>query len=192
LVAETTLSPSGRFDLETRSLVMTSSICVLTKMRLLSQTILVLSLTAWVGCGGHGTVPVQGIVTLDGAPLADANVIFHSATEGRPAVARTDAEGRFVLSSYNQDGAYPGDYTVTIVAVPKVSEEEMNADPMQDLDQHIAEGMKHSREEFEEMGQRKQHQSLVHEKYTNVAKSPLKVKVPVRGPLELKLNKDGT
>lgn len=67
-----------------------------------------------VGCGGsdHGVpVSVSGKVTLDGNPLADLTVIYHS-TGGLPAElrtqrAKTDAQGAYSLAE-----VYPGNYTI--------------------------------------------------------------------------------
>lgn len=60
-------------------------------------TLLLLPLLAGLGCG-RGDLPdlgrVEGTVTLDGAPLADAFVEFHPES-GRPSSCRTDAQGRY-------------------------------------------------------------------------------------------------
>lgn len=67
-------------------------------------------LTAALGCNGasDATAPVSGKVTLDGAPLANAQVRFlPKASEGSEAglssSGTTDAEGRFSLTTV--DGA---------------------------------------------------------------------------------------
>ena len=73
-----------------------------------------------LGCGPSrpALLPAEGLVTLDGKPLADAAVVFQPKAGGRPASARTDATGRFKVGTYKpQDGALPGEHTVTIVAV---------------------------------------------------------------------------
>lgn len=86
------------------------------------------------GCGGSGrpkTVPVTGVVTLDGKPIEGANVTFYpdtgesAATGGpqkktdaatRPATGTTDKEGKFTLKTFEEgDGALPGKYRVGIV-----------------------------------------------------------------------------
>jgi hypothetical protein len=51
-------------------------------------------------------VPTNGIVTLDDAPLADANIAFYADGQGRS--ARTDAAGRFAIP------AFPGSYKVAV------------------------------------------------------------------------------
>jgi hypothetical protein len=69
-----------------------------------------------VGCGSNdGLVPVSGKVTLDGKPLTDAAVGFFADAGGVPAVATTDAQGNFTLSTHKPgDGATPGQNVVTI------------------------------------------------------------------------------
>jgi hypothetical protein len=75
------------------------------------------------GCGGEADVacfPVRGRVTLDGKPLAEATVAFHSlattaAIESRP-LAYTDSHGCYTLTTVRQgDGAPPGQYAITVV-----------------------------------------------------------------------------
>lgn len=68
------------------------------------------------GCQrGPHCVPVTGKVTYQGAPVADAEVVFQP-KEGRPALGKSDEQGVFVLSTYgDKDGALLGDYQVTIV-----------------------------------------------------------------------------
>jgi len=73
-------------------------------------------LVALAGCGPGGIepVPVEGVVTLDGSPLADAHVLFRP-TEGRPSAGKTDAQGRYRLRyTAERDGALPGTHAVSI------------------------------------------------------------------------------
>ncbi|MCG6157359.1 carboxypeptidase-like regulatory domain-containing protein [Rubinisphaera margarita] len=68
------------------------------------------------GCGDSrpSTVPVTGLVTLDGTPVADASVTFYP-DSGRPATGRTDAEGIYTLTTFETgDGAVPGEHRVSI------------------------------------------------------------------------------
>ncbi|MCA9050851.1 MAG: carboxypeptidase regulatory-like domain-containing protein, partial [Planctomycetaceae bacterium] len=67
----------------------------------------VLSLMLLAGCSGGGdanrqpTFPVTGTVTLGGGPLAGAAVTF-SPKDGQPvATARTDANGKYSLTTYD-------------------------------------------------------------------------------------------
>lgn len=74
-----------------------------------------------LGCGGGGagpkTLDVKGTVTLDGAPVAGANVSFAPKDDkaGRTAVGVTDNSGKFTLSTAGGGpGAMPGSYRVAI------------------------------------------------------------------------------
>lgn len=76
---------------------------------------LLLALLVCLGCG-TSHVPLSGRVTLDDAPLAEALVAFVPETPGLlPLVARTDAEGRYVLHERpEKPGVAPGKYQVRI------------------------------------------------------------------------------
>ncbi|MCA9047644.1 MAG: carboxypeptidase regulatory-like domain-containing protein [Planctomycetaceae bacterium] len=68
------------------------------------------------GCGSSGPeiASVEGTVTLDGQPLANASVVFVP-EGGRPAGASTDAQGKYVLNfSEDRQGAIPGKNVVRI------------------------------------------------------------------------------
>jgi hypothetical protein len=85
---------------------------------LFTITLFIVMLTA-AGCGQRGLTgltAVEGVVYCDGQPLAEATVMFYPvAADGRSAVARTDANGKFVLTTLNpNDGIAPGDYQVGI------------------------------------------------------------------------------
>lgn len=78
----------------------------------------------FLGCGdgGPGIAGVEGTVTLDGQPLADASVVF-APQSGRPAGAKTDAEGRYELSfSQGRKGAMPGVHRVMISTAADASQ----------------------------------------------------------------------
>lgn len=75
-----------------------------------------LGLFTFAGCGGNGDglAPVSGTVTLDGVPLADAEVIFRP-VNGRPSFGKTDATGNYQLRySAEKMGALLGSHSVTI------------------------------------------------------------------------------
>lgn len=62
------------------------------------------------------TYPVQGTVLMGGKPIAEATVMFNPIPEGNGAIAVTDAEGRYQLTTFvPNDGAMAGDYKVAIV-----------------------------------------------------------------------------
>lgn len=78
------------------------------------------------GCGGsneYETTPVSGVVTCHGKPVANATVNFTPlpaegrapGQRGRVALGLTDKDGRFKLTTYNDDdGAIVGKHTVTV------------------------------------------------------------------------------
>jgi hypothetical protein len=71
-------------------------------------------LVAGCGSGGPEIAYVTGRVTLDGKPLPNATVVFIP-ENGRPAGARTDADGNYVLNfSEGRQGAIPGKALVRI------------------------------------------------------------------------------
>jgi hypothetical protein len=79
------------------------------------------------GCGAgtklSGLAPVQGVVTLDGSPLAEANVSFsptQTSGEMRAAAGKTDASGKFTLTTLTaNDGVTPGEFIVTVTKFEK-------------------------------------------------------------------------
>lgn len=76
-----------------------------------------LALPFTTGCGGPdpNLGQVQGVVTLDGQPLADATVILVQG-QGRPAAGVTDAEGRYQVSlTGSRQGTAPGVNKVQII-----------------------------------------------------------------------------
>ena len=68
-----------------------------------------------VGCGQSiRTVPVEGMVVVDGDPVPGLTVQFAPASGERPSTGFTDQDGRFKLR-YNKDilGVLPGEQQVT-------------------------------------------------------------------------------
>jgi hypothetical protein len=78
---------------------------------------------ACVGCdSGPEIASVEGTVTMDGAPLANASVVFVP-ENGRPAGATTDAQGKYVLTfTEGRKGATPGKHKVRISTLADPSE----------------------------------------------------------------------
>lgn len=76
------------------------------------------------GCGGGAesnplpeTVPVSGVVTLNGEPLAAGSVTFvpQGQTKGTECQGTTDAAGKYTLKQqHGSEGAPPGEYKVVI------------------------------------------------------------------------------
>ncbi|HEY7532629.1 MAG TPA: hypothetical protein VH681_07565 [Nitrospiraceae bacterium] len=77
-----------------------------------------LALIFTTGCddSGMNLAPVEGVVTLEGAPVAEAGVMFvpNDSSLGPPATGATDADGRFSLITANRAGALVGDHRVVI------------------------------------------------------------------------------
>jgi hypothetical protein len=76
-----------------------------------------LALPFAAGCGGPDPSlgQVQGVVTLDGQPLADATVILVQG-QGRPAAGITDVAGRYqVALTGSRQGTAPGINQVRII-----------------------------------------------------------------------------
>ncbi|MBY0521976.1 MAG: DUF4198 domain-containing protein [Gemmataceae bacterium] len=93
------------------------------RVRLLSSLLVVVA-----GCvGGSDYAPVSGVVTLNGAPLADAYVTFqpsggtNNPNPGPGSYAKTDAQGRYTLLVVGLDrkGALIGPHSVSIAAYEK-------------------------------------------------------------------------
>jgi hypothetical protein len=79
-----------------------------------------LALGASVGCSPKGSyATISGIVTYNGAPVADARVTFTSTTESNGVrytfSSVTDTEGKYVVASVGKEpGVPPGAYKVTV------------------------------------------------------------------------------
>lgn len=77
-----------------------------------------------IGCGGAGTDQppthqVNGVVHYNGEPLPNVAVTFYPAN-GRSAVGKTDAQGKFSLMSFApNDGAIAGEHKVVVVPAPE-------------------------------------------------------------------------
>jgi hypothetical protein len=85
-------------------------------MRIRSGCIaVVVGLSSLVGCNRSelDLAPVEGLVTYNGAPLADAGVLFTPA-KGPYAMGVTDGEGRFTLTTANHEGALIGEHGVSV------------------------------------------------------------------------------
>jgi hypothetical protein len=90
------------------------------------QAVFLFLLLAPGGCSDaqqYQTVPVSGVITCKGVPVANAMVNFTPLQQedraqgqpGRVALGMTDKEGRFTLTTYeNNDGAIVGRHTVTV------------------------------------------------------------------------------
>jgi hypothetical protein len=75
------------------------------------------------GCtkGGPQIAPVEGRVTLEGRPLANADIQFKPDGTERPSTGRTDSEGHYTLMfKRGQPGAVVGPHTVRIWVSPDI------------------------------------------------------------------------
>jgi hypothetical protein len=132
-----------------------------------------ISVAAAAGCGGRRGPKVEyveGVVTLDGTPVADA-AVGYSPVDGKvglPAYGKTDAQGRYRLSAVRggtpHAGTAAGDYRVSVTKVEIIPPDEPQPPP--------PEGWKPS------MGPRPTAtRSLIPEAYANVTTSGLRVTV---------------
>lgn len=76
------------------------------------------------------TFPVKGVVTMAGAPLAGATVMFNPVAQGGSgAIALTDDQGRYKLTTFDAgDGAVAGEYRVAFVKT--IFPKQEGVDPM--------------------------------------------------------------
>lgn len=85
---------------------------------------LCLSMCALVGCGGPEgpkTVPAEGTITLDGAPLENASIVFTNPSGSEFAQGLSDADGHFSLNTFEyKTGARPGTYQSVIIKTVEI------------------------------------------------------------------------
>lgn len=96
-------------------------------LRLLSVACSALVVTSFVGCGpgGPDIAGVEGTVTMDGQPLANATVVFVPEVGGRPSGSSTDESGHYELNfSEGRQGAIPGKNKVMISTLSDPYEDE--------------------------------------------------------------------
>lgn len=75
---------------------------------------------SFLGCG-NGRPTLSGIITLDGKPLGATEgvrvtIMFYPEGGGAPAGALADANGRYILSTGQQEGIAEGRYVAIISA----------------------------------------------------------------------------
>jgi hypothetical protein len=75
-------------------------------------------------------VEIRGTIFLDGEPTEGINLSLYDAATGKQvSTARTDADGKYCWSTYdNCDGVAPGEYVVTFTYVPKQKKNDTGAD----------------------------------------------------------------
>ena len=118
---------------------------------------------------------VKGTILYNGDPVGEAAVAFYNDKSLRLAAGRTDADGKFYLTSFNNnDGALPGEHVVV------VSKTESSA---------AEEAPKLSMDEAANVRQPKPRivRKLLPAKYASVDTSPLKVTVEADQPNDVTL-----
>src|SRR5262249_6170903 len=127
------------------------------------------------GCGNANLSKVEGVVTLDGAPLSGATVSFMPVGDGRAASGLTDGDGYFRLTTFRtDDGALAGNYKVIVVfddrelKIPTTDEERKAAR----VGTMTPQGKKKQAE------QKSKKPRQVPEIYSDIKKTPLKEVVP--------------
>ncbi len=58
--------------------------------------------------------PASGVVTLNGQPVEGATVIFHSATKNISAQGMTDEDGRYYVTTYEDNDGVASKHVVTV------------------------------------------------------------------------------
>ena len=95
---------------------------MLARVRFLAAALLCFGVAAALcGCGSSGipVAPTEGVVLLDGKPAPGVSVVFRQAGLSMVASGKTDAEGRFQLSTYGEfDGAPVGECVATVEGIP--------------------------------------------------------------------------
>jgi hypothetical protein len=136
-------------------------------------------LAVGAGCASKNSpVPVRGVVTVDGKPVAGAGVVFNPAEGGgRPAHGATEDNGSYQLTTLQaNDGALPGDYVVTIVweEPPPPVLRSGPGGPTKEQQQKAL-------QDYEEKMRRAGKPPVIPAIYGNATKSPLRLTVPVPG-----------
>ena len=120
----------------------------------------------------EGVVPVSGVVSFQGAPVAGASVTFFPEVGGQAAAGTTDSQGKYQLTTLNpNDGAKPGTYKVMVSKIERtgigatISQEEQ----YKYLEQHGSPPPSESK-------------NVLPELFANVTTTPLTATVQESGP----------
>jgi len=130
------------------------------------------------GCRKSLFVPVNGVVNLDGAPLAGAMVSFMPEKGESAPVGHgwTRPDGSFELTSLNEVGALPGEYRVVITK--RVPIKGVEADPLKAAQEALKKGKPPT-----DLSQITK--SVVPEDYGHPTRTPLRCSVPATAKLVL-------
>jgi hypothetical protein len=81
----------------------------------------ILGAVGLTGCGSSLTA-VNGIVTVDDKPVANAIVAFAPKGQGSSGAGTTNAEGKYTISSVLGNGLPEGSYKITVMGLPPAEE----------------------------------------------------------------------
>ena len=98
----------------------------------------VLVLAAGCNRSGLDLAPVEGVVTYNGSPVAEAGVMF-APQQGPSAMATTDTDGKFALTTANHEGALIGQHRVSISKVDTIAIPQPRGFPLYQHKSHIPE-----------------------------------------------------
>lgn len=135
------------------------------------------------GCGSEAAsgpepvYPVTGVITFQGRPVEGADVTFFNADKNRSAFGKTNAQGKFTLSTFAlNDGAVEGSHVVTVAKVTPPPPSTPVA-PLESED-YVPPG-------FGESTQPEAPKSELPEQYANPETSELTANVQAAGPNEV-------
>ncbi len=137
------------------------------------------------GCSGSGIYPIEGVVRLDGAPLAGATVTCQPQGGGQPAFATTTANGSFQVATPAGKGATPGEYKLSISKVTGRKPEP--APPWAGRIGKPVTPAERAAWEQKLAEDRKQEHEAVPEPYRTTATTPVKFTVPLDKDLVIEL-----
>jgi hypothetical protein len=141
-------------------------------------------LLATAGCGNQGLSKVEGVVTLDGAPLPGATVSFMPVGQGRAASGLTDGDGYFRLTTFRtDDGALAGDYRVIVVFV-EAEQRDLTTDAGKEAARIETMTPQGKKKQAEKKSKKPRQVPAI---YSDIKKTPLKEVVPTNGKIELAL-----
>ncbi len=132
------------------------------------------------GCGAakEKPVPVEGIVRLDGQPLAGASVLFSPVEGGLPASAVTQDDGAFQLACSKGEGAFPGDYKVVITLPEPLAPAEEGLSAQEHAQRQLKGMIGQSKKKAQSKRRSARQQSPIPAQFTKVTTTPLRQTVP--------------
>jgi hypothetical protein len=137
-----------------------------------------------VGCGSSNLVPARGHLTLDGAPVEGASLMFFPESEsGQVAAAATDADGKFAAATRGTPGCVPGAYAISVTkkVTPPGAQESPQADRAE------FEGKKKGAPNpYATKGQAVP-RNVLPPQYADPATSKIRIEVPPGGKVDLEL-----